>query len=138
MPLPLTQQTGISSPVYTLRRPRPTARCGVCRSHDVLVSGTASGDLHFWDASTGALIFGRAARHPNDAGMSAMGSSEGTNAGGGSDPNSVENLLGVAATTGTASVDNVNLLLYTACEEGFVKMWKVGEMCDPLACMLVG
>lgn len=104
----------------------------MCHSHDVLVSGTASGDLHFWDASTGALIFGRAARHPNDAGMSAMGSSEGTSAGGGGDSNSADNLFGGSVATGAVSMDNVNLLLYTACEEGFVKTWKVGEICSTL------
>lgn len=101
-------------------------------SHDVLVSGTASGELHFWDASTGALIFGREARHPNDAGMSAMGSSEGTSVGGGGDSNSADNIVGVSTATGAASMDNVNLLLYTACEEGFVKTWKVGEMCSTI------
>lgn len=35
---------------------------------------------------------------------------------------------GTASATATAeALDNDNLMLYTACEEGFVKTWKLGE-----------
>lgn len=114
------------------------------------MSGTASGQIHIWDAPTGAFIFGTAARHPNDTGLSAMGTSE--NRGNGADRNAEIGGTGptfAAATAAAAaapasggatasSIIEKELRLYTACEEGFVKTWKVGEdtHCDK-GCFLV-
>lgn len=114
------------------------------KSHGVLCSGTASGELHFWDASSGAFIFGVAARHPHNAGLTAMSTNEGYLEGGGGDGVKVDaseghigavGASGGGATTTTAAVGgapavasgSADLMLYTACEEGFVKTWKVGE-----------
>ena len=115
------------------------------------MSATASGELHFWDASTGAFIFNVPMHHPNDAGASALGSSEeaeteysgcdggniggghvvrgdgggGGGGGGGDGGGGGGTVLGAVRMAGTAS--SANLKLYTACEEGYVKTWKVGE-----------
>ena len=117
--------------------------CGGEDSHKVLVSATASGELHFWDASTGAFIFNAPMQHPNNAGASALGSSEEAGTAEDSDPNAGSLAgervviggsggggggggLGEVRVAGTA-VDRASLMLYTACEEGFVKTWRVGE-----------
>lgn len=109
------------------------------------MSGTASGELHFWDASTGQFIFAARTRHPNDAALSAMGSSEGTaqaygsgahgvgasdegGGGGGQGGGGVAATFAATAASASAiTAGNVNLMMYTACEEGYVKTWKVGE-----------
>lgn len=102
--------------------------------------------MHFWDAPSGAFIFGVAARHPNNPGLTAMSSNEGPieGGGGGSNPDSSVRLItagtcsnggGGGVTTNTATAAAVgegvggcaSLMLYTACEEGFVKTWKVGK-----------
>lgn len=61
-----------------------------------------------------------AAQHPNNAGISALGSSEegtvGVASGGG---------INIGAAAAAAAVMD-KLALYTACEEGFVKTWKIG------------
>ena len=118
-----------------------------CTSHDALCSGTASGELHFWDASSGAFIFGVAARHPNNPGLTAMSSNEGSLEGGGgggggikTDGSEGRSGGGGASGVGTLPITAAggggapvvaggiaDLLLYTACEEGFVKTWRVGE-----------
>lgn len=92
-------------------------------SHGMLVSGTASGELHFWDTATGALIFGAKAQHPSNAGISALSCSEGgtvdsEDAGGGGNT--------IACSGAAAAAEIANLALYTACEEGYVKTWKLG------------
>lgn len=118
-------------------------------SHNVLCSGTASGELHVWDASTGAFIFGVAARHPNNPGLTAMSTNEGpVEGGGGLNADTSEGPsgrgggdsggdgFGVGATRASpAAVRSTtpvaggrsNLMLFTACEEGFVKTWRLGE-----------
>ena len=118
-------------------------------SHDILVSGTASGELHFWDGPTGTFVFGTLARHPHGGGLSAMGSSEGistavvdiraviggsSNGSGGSNgvvpatdaPKATPAAPPIATVT-VALEDSANLMLYTACDGGFVKTWRVGE-----------
>eukprot|EP00903_Cladosiphon_okamuranus_P008717 g8350.t1 len=117
------------------------------RCHGVLCSGTASGELHFWDASSGEFIFGVAARHPNNPGLTAMSSNEGSlegGDGGGVKPDTSEGLSGsVDASRGgspaTTAVGggapavasgSADLMLYTACEEGFVKTWRVGDITE--------
>lgn len=102
-----------------------------------------------WDASTGAFIFGVAARHPNSPGLTAMSTNEGpVERGGGLNPDTPEGLsgrggggdnrdegFGVGATRAAPAVrsstpvagDRGNLMLFTACEEGFVKTWRLGE-----------
>lgn len=106
--------------------PPPLLPSTTTRSHNILVSGTASGDLHFWDTATGAFVFGSTAQHPNDAGISAMGSSEGCAAGGRCSEGSSGLNNATAAAAAAAAVEVANLTLYTACEEGFVKTWKIG------------
>ncbi|CAM9168152.1 unnamed protein product [Hapterophycus canaliculatus] len=127
------------------------------RCHNVLCSGTASGELHFWDAPTGGFIFGVAARHPNNPGLTAMSSNEGLVEGSGvSNPDSSEGLgrggggggglvsngarggdggMGAAAASTPAAGPgaaggSANLMLFTACEEGFVKTWRVGDISE--------
>lgn len=98
-----------------------------------------------------------AARHPNNPGLTAMSSNEGPveGVGGGSDADSSKRLSGggggsggsagisgggggvtkntaaaaAAGEGGNAGVagGSANLMLYTACEEGFVKTWRVGK-----------
>ncbi|CAM9600070.1 unnamed protein product [Ectocarpus fasciculatus] len=119
------------------------------RCHNVLCSGTASGELHVWDASTGAFIFGVAARHPNNPGLTAMSTNEGpVEGGGGLNADTSEGPsgrgggdsggdgFGVGATRASPAAvrsttpvagSRSNLMLFTACEEGFVKTWRLGE-----------
>ncbi|CAM9408537.1 unnamed protein product, partial [Ectocarpus sp. 8 AP-2014] len=122
------------------------------RCHNVLCSGTASGELHVWDASTGAFIFGVAARHPNNPGLTAMSTNEGpVERGGGLNHDTSEGPSGrgggdslgdgfgvgatraspaaVRSTTPVAGSRN-NLMLFTACEEGFVKTWRLGNITE--------
>lgn len=81
-----------------------------------------------------------AARHPNNPGLTALSSNEGSleGGGGGVKPDTTERQSGGigaggrGATTTTAAAPAVvsgiaELMLYTACEEGFVKTWRVGE-----------
>lgn len=84
-----------------------------------------------------------AARHPNNPGMTAMSSNEGSleGDGGGVKPDVSEGQSGTVggsgrgATTATVAGGGVaavtsgsaDLMLYTACEEGFVKTWRVGK-----------
>lgn len=111
------------------------------------MSATASGELHFWDAPTGAFIFNMPMQHPNNAGASALGSSEEAGTDEDSDPNAGSIVGGLGSRRGVSGVSGVgvggggggeagvagtsaasgNLMLYTACEEGFVKTWKIGE-----------
>lgn len=84
-----------------------------------------------------------AARHPNNPGLTAMSSNEGSleGGGGGVKPNASEDQSGRVggsghgATTSSAAgggapvvaSGSADLMLYTACEEGFVKTWRVGK-----------
>lgn len=102
-----------------------------------------------WDASTGAFIFGVAARHPNNPGLTAMSTNEGpVERGGGLNHDTPEGPsgrgggdslgdgFGVGATRASPAAvrsttpvagSRSNLMLFTACEEGFVKTWRLGE-----------
>ncbi|CAM9994687.1 unnamed protein product [Ectocarpus sp. 4 AP-2014] len=122
------------------------------RCHNVLCSGTASGELHVWDASTGAFIFGVSARHPNNPGLTAMSTNEGPmERGGGLNHDTPEGPsgrgggdslgdgFGVGATRASPAAvrsttpvagSGSNLMLFTACEEGFVKTWRLGDITE--------
>ncbi|CAM9921817.1 unnamed protein product, partial [Sphacelaria rigidula] len=109
------------------------------RCHRILVSGSASGELHVWDVATGTFLFGAAARQPDNAGISTMASNEGCSSsdgtresasgggGGGGGDGSGDGSGGAGAGAGAGDQEVANLVLYTASEEGFVKTWKLGE-----------
>lgn len=60
--------------------------------------------------------------------MSAMGSSEGSNLSAEIGNDSVPaDVVPPAAPATTSRIDSTGLMLYTACDGGFVKTWKVGE-----------
>ncbi|CAM9475514.1 unnamed protein product, partial [Discosporangium mesarthrocarpum] len=78
------------------------------KGYSMLVSGNGAGELHVWDTTSGALVFCTHAKHPDDAGLSAIGCERG---------------------------DFTSVLL-TGCSGGYVKTWRVGARGNNIVVLL--